>query len=47
MITQSRLIERLTTATQPVDWDTVFTELLPKVYRYFCYRVGEGLLEED
>lgn len=25
----------------------IFAELLPKVYRYFCYRVGEGLLAED
>jgi len=47
MITQPRLIERLTAATQPVDWDAVFTALLPKVYRYFCYRVGEGALAED
>ncbi len=47
MITQPRLIERLTAATQPVDWDAVFAALLPKVYRYFCYRVGEGPLAED
>ena len=47
MITQPRLIERLTTAAQSVDWDAVFTELLPKVYRYFCYRVGAGPLAED
>jgi RNA polymerase sigma-70 factor (ECF subfamily) len=30
-----------------MDWDVVFEELLPKVYRYFCYRVGEGQLAED
>ncbi|HOU13822.1 MAG TPA: sigma-70 family RNA polymerase sigma factor [Anaerolineae bacterium] len=47
MITQPRLIERLAAATQPVDWDAVFTALLPKVYRYFCYRVGAGPLAED
>lgn len=47
MITQPRLIERLTVMTQPVDWDAVFTALLPRVYRYFCYRVGEGALAED
>lgn len=47
MITQPRLSERLTAVTQPVDWDAVFTTLLPKVYRYFCYRVGEGALAED
>ncbi|MBN2391836.1 MAG: sigma-70 family RNA polymerase sigma factor [Anaerolineae bacterium] len=47
MITQPRLIERLASATQPVDWDAVFAALLPKVYRYFCYRVGQGPLAED
>ncbi len=47
MITRSNIIQDLTTITQPVDWDTVFAELLPKVYCYFCYRVGEGPLAED
>lgn len=29
------------------DWDEVYRVLLPRVYRYFCYRVGEGQLAED
>ena len=33
--------------SQPVDWDTAYRALLPKVYRYFCYKVGEGQLAED
>lgn len=47
MITQPNVIERLAAATQSVDLAAVFTDLLPKVYRYFCYRVGEGALAED
>jgi RNA polymerase sigma-70 factor, ECF subfamily len=39
---------RSTTArAEPVDWDAAYRELLPKVYRYFCYKVGEGQLAED
>lgn len=44
---------QLEAAAQPdsriaaLDWDVVYRELLPKVYRYFCYRVGEGQLAED
>jgi RNA polymerase sigma-70 factor, ECF subfamily len=30
-----------------VDWNAVYRELLPRVYRYFCYRLGEGPLAED
>ena len=47
MTTRPNFIERLTAVTQPVDWDAIFADLLPKVYRYFCYRVGEGPLAED
>ncbi len=47
MTTRSDIKQYLEAATQTSDWDTVFAELLPKVYRYFCYRVGEGQLAED
>ena len=30
-----------------LDWDEIYRALLPRVYRYFCYRVGEGQLAED
>jgi RNA polymerase sigma-70 factor (ECF subfamily) len=35
-----------TTATE-IDWAAVYEELLPKVYHYFCLRVGDRLEAED
>jgi RNA polymerase sigma-70 factor (ECF subfamily) len=29
------------------DWEQRFRELLPRVYRYFAYRVGDGRAAED
>jgi RNA polymerase sigma-70 factor (ECF subfamily) len=34
-------------ARQPLDWDTVYWEHLPRVYKYFCYQVGDIALAED
>jgi RNA polymerase sigma-70 factor, ECF subfamily len=34
-------------AAQPVDWDTLFAEQLPRVYNYFRYRVGDEATAED
>jgi len=33
--------------TQEVDWASVYDELLPKVYHYFCLRVGNRIEAED
>lgn len=30
-----------------IDWSDVYGELLPKVYHYFCLRVGDRLEAED
>lgn len=30
-----------------VDWQTVFVESLPKIFHYFCYKVGEIQSAED
>jgi len=30
-----------------MDWNTVYTDALPRVYNYFRYRVGAGPLAED
>lgn len=30
-----------------VDWQMVFTDALPRVYHYFCYKVGNIQLAED
>jgi DNA-directed RNA polymerase specialized sigma24 family protein len=34
-------------ATTETDWAAVYEELLPKVYRYFCLRLGDQLEAED
>lgn len=35
------------TGAEPVDWDAVYREQLPRVYSYFRYRVGDDQLAED
>lgn len=32
---------------ESVDWRETYTELLPKVFHYFCYRVGDRTAAED
>lgn len=34
-------------ATDETDWDALYRELLPKVYRYFAYRIGSRQSAED
>lgn len=34
-------------ATTEIDWAVAYEELLPKVYHYFCLRVGDRLEAED
>ncbi len=29
------------------DWDALYAEHLPRIYQFFCYRVGEGPTAED
>jgi hypothetical protein len=36
-----------TLAKEEVDWNAVYAELLPKVYNYFRYRLGDGPGAED
>ncbi len=32
---------------EQVDWEALYQEQLPKIYNYFRYRVGDGMLAED
>src|SRR5512145_3507375 len=34
-------------AATDIDWASAYEELLPKVYHYFCLRVGDRLEAED
>jgi RNA polymerase sigma-70 factor (ECF subfamily) len=49
MAIQSRLLKRLRTHTRSkeMDWEALYREQLPKVYNFFCYRVGDGPVAED
>lgn len=35
------------TAEAAIDWASAYEELLPKVYHYFCLRIGDRLEAED
>jgi RNA polymerase sigma-70 factor, ECF subfamily len=35
------------TSSTEINWTAVYEELLPKVYHYFCLRVGDRLEAED
>jgi RNA polymerase sigma-70 factor (ECF subfamily) len=35
------------TLTQDVDWESIYQDLLPKVYHYFCLRTGNRSEAED
>jgi RNA polymerase sigma-70 factor (ECF subfamily) len=39
-------ITRLDTSTE-IDWASAYEELLPKVYHYFCLRIGDRLEAQD
>lgn len=41
------LIPLLREAAAPVDWDTLYEALLPRVYNFFLYRVGDVAQAED
>ena len=34
-------------ATHEPDWPALYSEHLPRIYRFFCYRVSEGPTAED
>lgn len=43
----SRALKQADVAVEAVDWDVVYAEQLPRVYNFFRYRVGEGVVAED
>ena len=51
MATEPRFLKRLLPFTAPsaseVDWEAVYAEELPRVYNFFRYRVGDGMIAED
>lgn len=47
MTTRLRVLHHWLNPAEEVDWEAVYRGLLPKVYNYFRYRVGDGPLAED
>ncbi|MDH5605557.1 MAG: sigma-70 family RNA polymerase sigma factor [Anaerolineae bacterium] len=47
MEAESKNLTQVKGAVEAVDWQTVYHQLLPKVFHYFCYRVGDEALAED
>jgi RNA polymerase sigma-70 factor (ECF subfamily) len=43
----ARATKQTVTATEEVDWEAVYVEQVPRVYRFFHYRVGDSMLAED
>jgi RNA polymerase sigma-70 factor, ECF subfamily len=41
-----RVVDR-NVATEAVYWELVYKELLPKVFHFFCYQVGDTDIAED
>jgi RNA polymerase sigma-70 factor (ECF subfamily) len=33
--------------TEDMDWQSVYADSLPKIFHYFCYKVGDPSLAED
>src|SRR5689334_24738090 len=49
MAVEGEMSEQLpwATAAAEVDWDSAYAELLPRVYNYFRYRLGNDAVAED
>jgi len=47
MVSKVRWIGRLRLRSEAVDWEAVYADLLPRVYNFFRYRVGDGPVAED
>lgn len=47
MTTRPRSLQAWLSRSDTLDWEALYKELLPKVYNYFRYRVGDSYLAED
>src|SRR5438128_12156296 len=50
MATESAVLRRLATrvfAASEADWEALYAEQLPRIYNFFRYRVGDGVVAED
>jgi RNA polymerase sigma-70 factor (ECF subfamily) len=47
MNTNSRAIRDREAIVEDVDWEAVYRDLLPKVYHFFCFQIGDIDIAED
>ena len=47
MATQTKSSFAVHETDQPVDWDTVYTLELPRVYNFFLYKIGDKDVAQD
>ena len=48
MTLQNKAIEKTTTASvEDINWDSVVSNELPRLYNYFRYRLGDEIIAED
>src|SRR5512142_2464187 len=47
MAAKSNIIPWFSVAISAEDFEAIYQAELPRVYRFFCYRFGEGPLAED
>jgi RNA polymerase sigma-70 factor (ECF subfamily) len=47
MDAQPYTLDGIRTAANEMDWESVYTENLPRVYNFFRYRTGDGPQAED
>ena len=47
MTTQLNFLARLAASSRDINWEAIYQTELPRVYNYFRYRIGEGVVAED
>lgn len=47
MANQYEALRTLRSMTQPVNWDTVYTSELPRIYNYFLYKIDDREFAQD
>ena len=47
MANQFEALRTLRRMTQPVNWDTVYTLELPRIYNFFLYKIGDREFAQD
>ena len=47
MSNNSKVISAITSMSQQIDWDSIYTSELPKIYNFFIYKIGDRDAAQD